>query len=157
MKNNRVILQIVVLFIVLFSVSCDKNVLYVENQTLANSVWKKQDKLSFTADIQDTINPINVYLSVRNKGDYSYSNLYLFLNTIFPNGQVSRDTMECFLADPKGKWLGSGIGDIKSVELLFIKNVRFVAKGKYTFEFQQAMRDDELKGIYEFGLKIEKP
>lgn len=157
MKKHSLLLFSIIIFFAFAFCSCDKNVVYVENQVIPNSAWNKDKKLSFTAEIQDTINPLNVLLSIRNKGDYSYSNLYLFMNTIFPNGQTSRDTMECMLADPKGKWIGSGIGDIKSVELLFIKNVRFVTKGKYTFEFQHAMRDDELNGIYEFGLKIEKP
>ena len=138
-------------------ISCDKSIIYVENQSIPESGWKKESKLSFTADINDTIHPLNIYLNVRNKGNYAYSNLYLFLNTIFPNGEVSRDTLEVFLADPKGKWIGNGIGDIKSLELLFIKNVRFVKTGKYTFEFEQAMREDELKGINELGIKIEKP
>lgn len=146
--------------IILFAISlasCDRNVVYVDSQVIPNSIWKKQNKLSFTANIQDTINPMNVMLSVRNKGNYPFSNLYLFMNTIFPDGQISRDTLECMLAKPDGEWRGSGIGDVKSVEMLFIKNVRFVTTGNYTFQFEQAMRNDELEGIYEFGLKIEKP
>ncbi len=139
----------------LFS-ACDKKVVFVENKEIPNAIWQKGKKISFTVDITDTLTPINYYLSIRNKGNYPFNNVYLFMSTLFPNGERSRDTLDCVLADKRGKWKGSGIGDIKSLQIQFMKNVRFVQIGKYTFEFEQAMRSDNLEGIYEFGIKLEK-
>lgn len=146
----------IIAFLVLLC-ACDKKVVFIENKPIPDATWKKGNKVTFTVEINDTLTPVNYFLSIRNKGDYQFSNLYLFMNTIFPNGEHSRDTLDCILADQKGKWRGSGIGDIKSLQIQFMKNVRFVQKGKYTFEFEQAMRTDNLEGIYEFGIKIEKP
>ena len=154
-KSYRTFLLFIVLAISLLT-SCDKKVIFVENKAIPNATWKKGNKVAFTVDIPDTISRLNYFLSIRNKGNYQFCNLYVFMTTIFPNGERSRDTLDCVLADNQGKWRGSGIGDIKSLQIQYLKNVRFGQKGKYTFEFEQAMRTDNLEGIYEFGIKIEK-
>jgi len=60
------------------------------------------------------------------------------------------------LANEKGKWLGSGIGDIYEIQIPYKKNVRFPYPGKYSFTFEQAMRIEELSFVYDVGLRIEK-
>jgi gliding motility-associated lipoprotein GldH len=60
------------------------------------------------------------------------------------------------LADYDGKWLGSGISDVKFNRFLFQKGVRFPQKGRYFFEIEQAMRVKDLKGIVDIGIRLEK-
>jgi gliding motility-associated lipoprotein GldH len=98
----------------------------------------------------------NVYINIRNASGYAYSNLYLFLDTKYPNNSMSRDTIECILADPSGKWLGDGSGDIWDNQILFKKNVRFKQIGTYKFRYEQAMRMPKLPMIMDVGLRIEK-
>ena len=69
---------------------------------------------------------------------------------------MSNDTLECILADEKGKWLGNGLGDIYDNQILFKKNVRFPLAGKYTFEIQHGMRADIVPLIMDVGLRIAK-
>ena len=95
-------------FIVFFS-SCDKRRIYEENQTIPENVWEKNNVLKFSVDIADTISPTNFYVNIRNADGYPYNNLYLFIKTKFPNEKFLYDTLECVLADEKGKWLGSGM------------------------------------------------
>ncbi len=87
--------------------------------------------------------------------NYPFANIYMFLDTRFPDGRIARDTVECQLADYDGRWLGKGSGSIKSNRFLFQKAVRFRQKGNYAFTFEQAMRTSELKGIRDVGLEIE--
>jgi gliding motility-associated lipoprotein GldH len=110
----------------------------------------------YGVDITDTINPCNVYINVRNASDYPFSNLFLFLETRYPNGAFSKDTLECVLADGSGKWLGSGSGDIWDNQILFKKNVVFKQKGKYYFNLEQAMRLQNLPQILDIGLRVER-
>jgi gliding motility-associated lipoprotein GldH len=110
----------------------------------------------FDVEIKDVQSTYNYYINIRNNGDYPFSNLYLFLQTTFPDGKMARDTIECMLADYNGKWLGSGITSVKFNRLLFQKGVRFPQKGKYVFELEQAMRVKDLKGISDIGIKLEK-
>lgn len=69
---------------------------------------------------------------------------------------MERDTVELTLADPSGKWLGSGMGDIWDNRVLFKQQFRFPEKGTYIFTLEQAMRIDPLPQIMDVGIRIEK-
>ena len=65
------------------------------------------------------------------------------------------DTVEFTIADNKGKWIGSGIGDIHDVRLVYRRNVRFGQTGNYVFYIQHGMRETEIKEITDVGIRIE--
>ena len=136
--------------------SCDSKRFYEENKIIEKNVWNSKDKATFYVTITDIRTPYNFYFNLRNGGDYPYSNIYLFLKTVFPDGRIARDTIECQLADYDGKWLGSGISEVKFNRFLFQKGVRFPQKGQYVFEVEQAMRVSDLKGITDIGIRLEK-
>lgn len=141
--------------LVLFS-SCDKNLVFEQNQKIENTVWLASKPLVFNFEVSDTVSRNNLYINLRNGDDYPYMNLFVFVTTRFPNGKTSVDTMECFLADVRGKWLGSGLGDIYDNRFLYKENVAFPIPGKYEVEIAQAMRQEELESIYDVGFRIAK-
>ncbi len=136
--------------------SCDSKRFYEENKTIRDGVWKMDQKLQFEVTIRDTLSAYNLFVNVRNSGDYPFSNIYFFVMTRYPDGRILHDTLECQLAGYDGKWLGSGIGSVKFNRFLFLKGKQFRIPGKYVFEVEQAMRDTVLKGIRDIGLRIEK-
>ena len=146
------------LFILSFWVlqSCDSKRFFEENKSIEKSVWNYKDKAIFNVLITDILSSYDFSINLRNSGNYQYSNIYLFLKTVFPDGKIARDTIECQLADYEGKWLGSGISTVKFNRFLFQKGVRFPQKGQYVFEVEQAMRVSDLKGISDIGIRIEK-
>jgi len=146
---------IFVLFATLFS-SCGQSIIFDEQVTLQDAKWYKGESARFSVEINDSLVAYDFYLTVRNTTDYRYSNFYLFLLTRFPNGNLSRDTIECMLADNTGMWLGKGWGSIKENTILLKRNLRFPLSGEYQFLVQQAMRVDTLEGISNVGLRIEK-
>ena len=141
---------------VLFFSSCDNNRIFEQNQAIPESGWSTTNKIKFNVDIKDPSTPTNFYINVRNADGYPYSNIFLFIKTIFPNGKMSNDTLECVLADEKGKWIGSGIGDLYDNQIPFKKNVHFPLAGTYSFEIEQGMRTDNVPLIMDVGLRIEK-
>ena len=143
-------------FLFFFLVSCDSKRFYEENKSLENGVWLNTNSQVFTMNVADTLARYDLYLNVRNDGVYPYSNLYLFIHTTLPGGKTAIDTVECQLADPDGKWRGSGLGNLKFNRFLFRKGMLFPRKGQYTFSLEQAMRAKELKGIRDIGIRIEK-
>lgn len=153
MFSMRFILTIAI--IALLS-ACDTSRVYEENKEITKSLWNSKQPLAFQFQVEDTVSGHNVYLNIRNAGVYPYSNLFLFINTTFPDGQLDRDTVEIMLATPEGKWLGQGLGDIWDNQILFKRNVRFPEKGEYHLEMTQAMRLDPLPGIMDAGIRIEK-
>jgi gliding motility-associated lipoprotein GldH len=124
--------------------------------SLPRSSWDIKNPLIFDILVNDTINPYNVYVTVRNSDSYDFNNLYLFIDIDSPMKIRERDTMECILADANGKWLGNGLGDIWDNKILFKQNVKFPKRGLYQFTLNQAMRLDSLPMIMDAGLSIEK-
>lgn len=148
-------ITILALATVLF-VSCDSTRVFEDNIEIPDHEWFQEKPVVLSADIADTSIAYNVYINVRHAGYYRFSNLYMFVNTQFPDGRIQRDTVECQLASPEGKWLGDGLGDIWDNRVLFKSNVTFRQPGTYRFELIQAMRIDPLPGIMDAGLRIEK-
>jgi len=147
------ILMVSILFL---SVACDPGRVMDENMPVSEEGWSKDHKASFEVHIGDIAANYRFFINLRNSVDYRYSNFYLFLNTRFPNGNITRDTIECLLADPAGKWLGRGSGKLRENQILLNPSLRFPLKGTYHFEVEQAMRDEVLKGITDIGIRIQK-
>jgi gliding motility-associated lipoprotein GldH len=139
-----------------FVSSCDDNRIFEDNQSLPAEGWAADKAIVFDVNILDPATPANFYVNVRHADGYPYSNLYLHVKTVFPNGKQSNDTLQCLLADDKGKWLGKGLGDIYDNQILFKRNVRFPLAGNYHFELRQFTRDDTLPLVMDAGLRIEK-
>ncbi len=111
--------------------------------------------LRFEVFIDDTVSAHNLYVNVRNTSLYPFSNLHLFIETTAPSGHTIRETFEITLSDDRGKWLGSGLGDMWDLQQIYKTNVRFAQRGKYTVEYQQGMRMDKLPFLLDVGLRIE--
>lgn len=139
---------------VLLLVGCN-GPLFHRTEEVPNKIWEIQHNISFEVTVEDTMSSYDFYIDLRNDGTYPYSNIFMFVNTTFPSGKTARDTVECILADPSGRWLGKGIGDIWDNHILFKDHVHFPNAGTYTFEFEQGMREPELKGVLDLGICIE--
>jgi len=137
-------------------VSCNKNVVFSEYTKIPEEGWKTDNKLSYTVDIQDNKLYHNVFLTVRHADSYPFSNLFVFLTTTYPDGKTSVDTLECILANAKGEWKGDGAGDLWDNKIPLKQNLIFPQTGKYTFTFEQGMRQNPLPLILDFGMVVEK-
>ncbi len=155
-QYTKFIFLLSIIIPVLFFTSCDRARIFEKNQDIPEEGWKKDNVIKFDVDIKDPSTATNFYINVRNADGYPFSNLYLFIKTTFPNGKMSNDTLECQLADEKGKWLGSGLGDIYDNQILFKRNVRFPMAGTYKFELQHGMRVEPVLLIMDVGLRIAK-
>ncbi len=154
MKNAFGLVVLGIIF--LFSSSCDKNRIFEANVEIPDQSWNKDKAVVFSPFIEDTLSTQNVFVNVRNTSSYPYNNLFLFITTTSPSGQWISDTLELPLADERGRWLGSGLGDIFFSRKVFKQKIRFPMEGAYTFEIRQGMRSEDLKGIRDVGIRIEK-
>lgn len=149
-------IRLTILFAILSAVlySCNTNIIFDQNVSLPREGWYKNNAVSFNVKINDSLDTYNFKLNIRNTTDYRYSNLYIFLITELPNGNISRDTIECILANNEGEWIGKGWGNIKENDIVLKSGLRFPITGNYKFLLQQAMRVDTLKGINDIGLSL---
>ncbi len=134
---------------------CDRGRLFEQNQDIPDAFWEIEFKPEFHVDIVDTTANYAFYINVRNTEHYRYSNLFVFLFTHFPNGNITRDTIECVLAEPSGRWLGHHSGNMIEHQILLNPALRFPLSGQYLFRIEHAMRED-MKGITSIGIRIEE-
>jgi len=156
MKNlNLVGLTFALLSTLLFS-SCNSEVVYSNQQSVPDE-WESTALIQFEFEHSDTISNHQFVLSVRNNTDYEYQNIFFFVKLISPDGIISLDTVECQLADYRGKWLGAGFGKIKEVSITFGSEFVLNRAGKYEVVIEHAMRsinNEGLKGIEDIGIQL---
>ncbi|TVZ52573.1 gliding motility lipoprotein GldH [Dokdonia sp. Hel_I_53] len=156
----RSVFLLVVICMGLFS--CDSDQVYHRYESLGGN-WNINEPVTLEIKDIDSVQPYNLYITVRNDNRYPYSNLFLITSLEFPQGHTLTDTLEYEMAAPDGRWLGEGFGDIKESKLVYKRGERFRESGTYTFTVEHAVRkngnisgDQTLKGITEVGLRIEK-
>jgi gliding motility-associated lipoprotein GldH len=142
--------------IMLFVYSCNPGVVYEKNEPIPGDIWNRYHIPVFEIEINDTLSLHDLMINLRNTGEYPRSNLFLFITAKSPGGASTRDTMELVLAGPSGKWKGKGYGSVWQNRFFYRQNVRFPEKGKYTIEIEQAMRLEDLPGILDVGVRVEK-
>ncbi|MBV6879417.1 gliding motility lipoprotein GldH [Epilithonimonas sp. FP105] len=151
----KVMLRSIVVFILFLSLgSCQNN----DDKILMKDVgeqWKKNDVQTFDFDINDAENQKNMMFVVRNNNGYPYSNLRLIANIEHNKKKISTDTLNFVLAKPNGEWIGTGFGDTKEIIFQYKLNYRFPQNGNYSVKVIQAMRNNQLPGIEDIGIKIQ--
>jgi len=154
-KLNKKFKNGVILISLLF-IACTTNDTFFQYKAIAPQGWNKDSLCVFDIPIADENLSYNVYVNVRNRGEYPYQNLWLFLQKMSPDSTIVKDSIELYLADQRGKWLGSGIGSVLEMPVLYLQNVKFPTKGTYHFKIGHGMRDTMLVGINDIGMRVEK-
>lgn len=142
-------------FMIALSVSCSQNEVFFQYRAVPAKGWDKDSLLVFEYTIQDTVSAYDVFVHVRHYGNYPYQNFWLFMQNTDAKGNTMKDTIECYLADDFGKWLGTG-NAIKELPIYYKRQIHLPDSGTYHMTIGHGMRDSLLVGIKEIGLRIEK-
>ena len=144
--------------------SCQQHKPFDRYTSIADS-WDKHQTIRYDFVAPDTINPYNLFVNLRTTTAYKFSNLFLIVELNYPNGKVSKDTLEYLMAKPNGELLGTGFTTVKEHKLWFKgfdKTFVFSENGPYKVHIQQAMRlrgetkgIAKLDGIIDVGFSIE--
>ncbi len=144
----------------LFFSSCADNVVFQASSPVVGDAWHREFVPEFAFDIADTVSKHDLFIDIRHTGDYPFSDLFLFVDLQGPGDRHMRDTVECLLADPTGRWYGKGLGfifaDRYEAHVLYKLGNRFPVSGRYTMRLEQAMRTEELPGVIDVGISIER-
>jgi gliding motility-associated lipoprotein GldH len=135
-------------------------VVYQSDVPVPGGEWDRGLVPEFLFDISDTVNKHDLFIDIRHTGDYPYSDLFLFVDLNGPGGRHLRDTVECLLADPTGRWYGKGTGyifaDRYRAKVLYKMGNRFPSAGRYSIKLEQAMRTEKLQGVLDVGVSVER-
>lgn len=141
---------------VMLATACARNDIYFEFRPVNPEAWSMDSVCTFAVEVQDTTAAYDLYLYTRNTPAYPYQNLWLFLNELSPDSTLMADTIEFYLADHRGQWLGTGMGALKEMPVLYRQAFRFPRSGTYTYTIRHGMRTDPLRGIHDIGMRVEK-
>ncbi len=144
------------LFLVLIFQGCGRNVVFTDSEAMPGNTWKLADIPVFTIPVKDTVTSNNIFFTIRTGSSYPFRNIWLFVTTISPDRKSITDTIQYELADEKGVWYGKGLGDIHELKLPYKTNIYFPVSGNYQVNVQHGMRVEDLKGVYDIGLRVEK-
>jgi len=135
-------MRILLFFLVVGFVSCQNENKKEVYHSFNNNIWNTDSIVSFEFDNIDTTSSHDLYLMVRHTTNFKFQNLFLFTN--FENQQ---DTLELFLSEKSGRWLGKGFGEIKELKIKIKENVNFKENQDQIFSVEQAMRYEDLEKI----------
>ncbi len=137
--------------------SCGKNVVLDELHTFEDSRWHMDSVVTVVWEPEQSEDPVFMSMYIRHSTQYPYNNLFLFRSIESTQGVEYTDTVNVALADPLGVWNGSGMSNLKTLEIPIGQGaVRFRDDERYTLKITQGMRDTVLYGIQDVGVQFEQ-
>ncbi len=131
--------------------ACHTDTVYSEFQSVPLQEWSADSVLTYRFDIEDSLSIYRMLVCVRHTEQYPYQNMWLFLND-----SLRQDTIEFYLANDRGEWLGNGRNGLIEMPVLYEEAYRFSHGGKQVWHIQHGMREQSLRGISDVGLIITK-
>ena len=154
MMRKKINLLFIITVLLAGFTSCNSDVIYDNNQSFVDNTWSYDDAKEFSFEIKDSATLAKISLNFRNTIDYQYSNIIMYLHMTYPNSYEHTDTLEFFIAQPNGKWLGECSGTVVENQALIAQG-RFNDPGIYTYKIEQAMFNNDLEEMLDVGLKVE--
>lgn len=143
-------------------VSCSDDAVVNEFHDIPEPGWSYDQVLVDSFDVVDTAFYHQYYLNIRIDSDYGFSNIYVKMTETDPNGEETSHVLNVTLAEPSGKWKGSGLGDVLTYQVPVLKKREFKQSGRYSVKLEQYMREEKLlrmeilPHVLSVGIKLEK-
>ena len=131
--------------------ACSGNVVYSHFSPMKSSEWHMDSIVGFDYTIEDAAASYNMIIYVRHTERYPYQNMWLFVENA---GKT--DTIEFYLADDRGRWLGDQHHGFIEMPVLLEEAKQFADTGTYHMCVRQGMREEVLQGITDIGLEINR-
>ena len=157
MKTNRqisLLLSIIIVGLVSLT-ACQHRTVYTHFQSIPVQGWHQDSILAYHFTIDDTLSEYNILITLRHTSRYPFQNVWMFVQEKQDMNIIHTDTIEGYMADDYGRWIGKGINNYE-LTLLYADNYRFLHPGDYLFTLQQGMRTEWLQGVEDVGLTINK-
>ncbi|WP_270088847.1 gliding motility lipoprotein GldH [Sphingobacterium sp. SYP-B4668] len=139
---------------VLFLSACDPNTVTDQNILITDKTWPYHIVPKIKVHITDKNSTYDVFLNLRHNGDYKYSNIFVRIHEINPQGDIKKERRELKLAEKDGKWTGSSAGSLYAHQALLHENYHFPDTGVYIFGIEQNMRENPLMNVNDVGIKV---
>jgi gliding motility-associated lipoprotein GldH len=138
--------------------SCQHKEAYYQFDEIKGGEWTKTDTLYFHIDSSLVVSetPYDISLEISYNAGYPYCNIWFYLQDNLRQAEFSSYSHQYMLADPFGKWYGSGFGALYQLTVPYKDSVYFVGKRDFCIKIVHGMRNEPLKGIDKIGVKVIK-
>lgn len=123
--------------------SCSASPEYIESRSVSRLGWSQDSVITFVIPAPDHDKAHELLLNIRHAENYPYQNLWLF----------STDTMEIYLADDRGNWLGNHKNGLVEMPVLLDDHYVFESD-TVVVSIRHGMRDSLLRGITDIMLSV---
>lgn len=149
-KNWLIILPLMLLF-----TSCEQH--FVQKWTdIAYLNWTASNVVSNDIEITETEATHQVSIGLRYLHDISQKSIKVGLEIISPSQKITSKEYDIQLKDENGEDIGEVMANLVDIIQIVEKDMKFEEKGKYTFKIKQLTGENDLAGIVEVGLIIDK-
>ena len=151
------IYPVLLLFIIVLG-SCDSTRVYEASTDIDDAGWRETQVLEFKFEVPDANQSYNILYTVRYSNNYPNYNLYVKNFLSDSSGRLILEKLQGMdLFKPTtGAPFGSGLGGNLDYSILGLSDYKFPHKGWFNIRIKQYMRQDPLKGIAAFGIRLEK-
>jgi len=153
-KNIENSLFLILLACALTLTSCDRSRVFENYREVGSAGWHMDSVMTFHWEPSGEHFRYDGFMALRVNAEYSYQNLYVFVDQKYPNGEGRRDTVNYRLAAPSGALLGKGTGAVKEFRLPIFIGGELPGDGEYSISLTHGMRDTQLVGIEDVGFRL---
>ena len=150
MKNK---LCIYILFLLLGCMACSFSTTQEKYKTLISETWERDSNYKLEFDITQP-GSYRISTCVRHSTDYKQKNISCSLTIRHQGLEVDKENSDIIIVDNNGRWVGQGLTGLKTVVQSIERIFHFDSAGIYTVEIKHRMKDKQLKGIKNIGIKI---
>ena len=144
------------LLIVLIFSGCEQSYFFEQTVLIKNGSWSYEQPVSFNVEVNDPKKKYNLYFDIDHSTDYSFQNMYVQMNTAFPDGEKISKPLSIDFMDKTGRWYGKCSGELCKLRVQLKTAIQFKDPGNYGFEFEQYMRRKNLDGIKNLAFRMEE-
>lgn len=142
--------KILLLLVISICLSACQKAVFSEFAELPVLGWHQDSVITFEYDIPSVESGYEMQICIRHTDRYPYQNMWLFVQ----QDSLPEDTIEFYLADDRGHWLGNGVAGYIEMPVLYEADYHFQQPGKHCLRVRQGMREGKLRGVMNVGLKI---
>lgn len=140
------------MLIAIILTACGSKPSYLHFEPVSDAAWHQDSVLTFAIATGDTLAAYDILFHIRHTNYYPYQNMWLFV-TATQGERQQTDTMELYLADDRGVWLGNGRNGLTTMPVIYDEHRRLGSDTLY-ITIQQGMRDSVLRGVQDVGVEV---
>lgn len=149
----------IALLVFVMLAGCLPSPYYQRVDTVPGAAWDYSFKPVFHVEVTDTNAVYKPYFIIRHTQGYPFNNVWMLVSVKGPGDKAAhRERVNIVLAEPSGKWMGRGMGEVYEQRLsMKLEDTAFLRrKGVWEITLEQNMRVNPLPEVLSTGIRVEK-